>query len=132
MEFYGKENEKLKEYRTMFVAFLKENGLYTPIVRQYGVELKEIRGMSLWVQSPLGLSTQETRIYRLYNMVLEYDGDDALDFIHLIVLYNLETDRQKIENWIEEDNNHKNKFLEFSQQVFDKFQVYSVDVSFLY
>lgn len=131
MEFYGQDNDQLREYRTLFVNFMTTNGLYTQIIRQYGVELKVIRGQSIWVQAPLGLSTVEIKINKLYDIVLNYTGENDQDFINLIVLYNLEVDRQKLENWISEKIEHSILFTKFSQMIFKKFPVETVDVSFL-
>lgn len=131
MEFYGQDNDQLREYRTLFVNFMTTNGLYTQIIRQYGVELKVIRGQSIWVQAPLGLSTVEIKINRLYDIVLNYTGENDQDFINLMVLYNLEVDRQKLENWISEKIEHSILFTKFSQMIFKKFPVETVDVSFL-
>ena len=124
MQFERESTPALEEYFNMIGDFAEKNKL--PFLRQYGGQIKTVRGKSIWVEGPIGFEDSNTS--KLYKTIFNFNGENERDFEHLMVLYNVECDACRLEDWCNRDDNNAGRFMEFRQRVYDKFPVESVNV----
>lgn len=124
MYFEEESAPALEEYYAMLDNFMQVN--HIPILRQYGGQSHTIRGRHVWVEGPLGFS--DSRTCKLHNVIMNFTGENERDFVHLMVLYNLECDTCRLHSWFTANEDNRERFIEFYESVYNRFSVESINI----